>query len=414
MFLVPASTFCYSAIPWVLVLPSLARVIGRKKTIAFVSFTSIITYIVFCCSTTPLHLLITEILIGVHHATTTTTSIIVLTEYVSPEYRGFFFAIKSASIFWGIWVANTIGTFAHWSNIPKFGLVCTLYTLTVFLWPESPYWLASKNRFVEARKSHRWLKGVGKKSELELEKIISSFADKTEEISPASYSLKFVRTKGFYMPLFLSLVAISQYHFSGKFVITVYALDIMKKIVQNEGDAYKSMLILDGITVLSTYFGCYLTKILKRRTILLSASGTAITFLFIMSLYLYLVKISVIVENIYLSILFLAGFSISISCGPMIMTSTLYGELTPVRYKNISLTIIALMFFTMHGTLLKVAPLIFKALTMPGVFLFYAITSLFCAVLMYVYLPETKDKTLLDIEEYFKEGSKKKFNKLLT
>lgn len=276
--------------------------------------------------------------------------------------------------------------------------------MTVLFWPESPHWLASKKRFVEARRSHRWLKGTGEKSEAELEELIKSYTNHDEKNDIRNF--KFVKMREFYMPLFLSLTVIAQYHFSGKFVITVYALDIMKKIMHDEAQAYKSMLILDGITVFSTYMGCVFTKIFKRRDLLLTASGLSIAFLFIMSLYLYLVKTSVMVENMYLSIFFLGGFSISISCGPMIMTSTIYGEVTPARFKNISITIIGFCFFALHGTMLKVAPFIFKFLTMPGVFLFYAITSLLCAVLVYVFLPETKDKTLLEIEEYFKDNSR--------
>ncbi|CAH2048839.1 unnamed protein product, partial [Iphiclides podalirius] len=197
------------------------------------------------------------------------------------------------------------------------------------------------------------------------------------------------------------MTSVTQYHFSGKFVCSVYILDILRKITNSESTAYTGMLILDGVTLLGMYMGCILTRFLNRRTMYLTSSAFGVLFLFLISIYLYLVRFTLIDENKYLSILLLTCFSISVGCGPMIMTTTIYGEIIPSKYK-VTLYLAIGLFFNMYSTgLLKIAPSVFRSLGLHGTFLFYAIVTGICTFLLYLYLPETKDKTLQEIEENF-------------
>lgn len=342
---------------------------------------------------------------GINHASNVTLSIIIVSEYTAPKYRGTFLAIKSASIFWGIWVANAIGTFFHWKYIPLLGIVLSLYTLTVFLWPESPQWLATQERFDECRISHRWLRGAHVEAERELEKLIESQTGLKENRKRnfLSKTVKTVTSKAFYKPIFLSGVMMMQYQFSGKIVCMVYAIDIIKKITQNESTAYIGMLILDGVTVTGMYLGCILARILNRRTLLFVSSGIGITFLYLLSLYLFLIDKGAIVENKVATIILLTMFSVSISCGPLILSTSIYAELIPLRFKSVCTMISALIFVCLTSTLLKLFPYICKNFHMSGAFLFYAVTSMVCAIISFIYLPETKDRTLQEIEDVFDE-----------
>ncbi|XP_060802268.1 facilitated trehalose transporter Tret1-like [Amyelois transitella] len=99
----------------------------------------------------------------------------VLTEYTSPKYRGLFLTIKSATFFWGIWVANAIGTFLHWKNVGVVGLLCMAYNLiTICFWCESPYWLVKQGRFDECAQILYWLKGADHQSQDELKNLIKA------------------------------------------------------------------------------------------------------------------------------------------------------------------------------------------------------------------------------------------------
>lgn len=54
------------------------------------------------------------------------------------------------------------------------------------------------------------------------------------------------------------------------------------------------------------------------------------------------------------------------------------------------------------GTFLKIAPSIFKTFGLHGAFLCFGILSLVFTVLLYKYLPETKNKTLQEIADAIK------------
>lgn len=343
---------------------------------------------------------------GMTYASNLTISVIVVSEYTSPKYRGMFLAIKSASIFWGVWVTNAIGTFFYWKYIPLVGMIVSVYPFTAIFWPESPHWLASKGRFDECRTAFSWLKGSSEKSRYELENLIKSQMEYNESSKNRSSNLcniKDYMTRAFYMPVFLSVVMMFQHNTSGKIVCVIYAIEIIKKITASESTAYISMLILDGVTVMGMYIGCFTSKFVKRRTMLLSTSSTGIIFLFIISFYLYLVSLSIIDERKAVTIGLLMLFSLSISCGPMILATSIYGELTPLKYQNPCMIITALTFVTLTSTMLKIAPFLFRTLHLHGTFLFYGVTSAACTIILYLYLPETKDKTLQEIEEGFSD-----------
>ncbi|CAH2240692.1 jg6645 [Pararge aegeria aegeria] len=394
----------YSGLPWGIVLPFIAYRFGRKISLIMLSVSILISNIIFYRSTTLTELMISQAMTGMLECSTNTLTIMVITEYTSPRYRGVFMTLKSASFYWGIWISNAMGTFFHWTNIGLVIFVFSVYNLLVIFYPESPFWLATKGRYEDCSKCHRWLKGTSKDSEEELEKLILSQKQQNTKIKKQHSEniivmfYRIVSCVTFYKPIFYAVLGTGLYHSSGKMAYSVYAIDIIQKITGSENTAYEGMLILDGVTILGMYLGSPLTKVLKRRTQLLSFSSIGAGFLFIMSIYLYMIQFNLLLENKYISLFLLVGFSISIGCGPMVMAACCYGELTPLKYRSTYLSIFTLLSSAATGSDLKTAPLVFRKFGTPGAFLYYAITSTVFICLLYKYLPETKDKTIQEIE----------------
>ncbi|KAJ0177830.1 hypothetical protein K1T71_006703 [Dendrolimus kikuchii] len=226
-----SSVHGYSALPWVFIIPIFTKYVGRKIPFILVCINTLVGFIIFYCSVNTTYLLISAIMQGMLLASNMTLLVVIVTEYSSPRYRGVFMIIESTFFFWGVWIANAIGTFSHWKNIGIIAFICSIYPLTAIMWPESPYWLAMKGRFDECVKSHHWLKGYDKDSEFELETLISSQREYQKSISERKKFanenrlksiMATITTKAFYMPLILSVCVMSMYHFSEKQNISVF------------------------------------------------------------------------------------------------------------------------------------------------------------------------------------------------
>lgn len=405
-----ASSITYSGTPWVFLLPMLAYTIGRKKSHLLVSFTTFVAYLIFYFSQNVTHILISQLFQGPLAASYLTTSIVTVTEYSSSRYRGIFLTFKSASFFWGVLVANAIGMFVHWRILGIVGVTCSIYNLvSIFIWPESPYWLASKRRFQECIESHRWIKGRSKVSELELERLLK--ANETKGFIVERLTVKKILNtlvqKDFWRPVLMSCLLACLYSFTGKMFCSVFALDILKKMTNDEKTAYTSMLILDAVTVASMYIGCVISRVMKRRTMLFAFSSIGISFLLSTSIYLFLVNSDVVSDNIYVAIPLLTGYSITIGSGPMILATSIIGELLPFESKSLSMCIIALVFKAVFGTFMKISPYCFKYLKLHGTFLMFSLLSVGVLILIYIYVPETKDKTLQEIDDAIKKKNVK-------
>ncbi|XP_069361203.1 facilitated trehalose transporter Tret1-2 homolog [Maniola hyperantus] len=406
------SVSSYGSLPWVLVLPIIAERYGRKILYIILWINTFVCALLFYFSTSVTELLISGFLVGMFQAVSLTGNVMVFTEYTSPNYRGIFLTFISATWFWGVWISNAIGTFSHWKNIGILIFICSIYNISTLFWPESPVWLATKGRFEECAKCHRWLKGDDKNSEEELKQLIYSLKEnlrrkQERQLHKQKHCViklyNSISDKEFYKPLLFCLLTSCLYHSSGKLACTGYAIDIIKTITLSESTAYEGMLVLDGITVLGMYIGVFLNKILKRRTMLLGTSSIGAMFLFILATYLYLVHLKFISENKYLTLFILTGFSITISCGPMIMCGCLASEMTPIKCRSLFLTVYALLSNAAMAFALKTFPYLFIYFHSHGTFLFCAITlSVFIGIL-YKVLPETKNKTILDIEKCFSD-----------
>lgn len=392
----------FSGIPWAIVLPILAAYIGRKPSFIFVTVVTVIAFTTFYTSSNTTQLLISQAMESCLGVSLVTIGTMVLTEYTSPKYRGFFLTFKSATFSWGIWVSNAIGTFFHWKNIGLVKLVLSVYPLIVVLfWPESPYWLASNGKLEKSAQAHRWLKGSTQDSELELKRLLST-QNKVETDSKYNTTLKGILVKEVYKSTLLCMCVLWLYTFSGKLACGFYSLDIIKKMTSSESTAYTGMLILDGTTVLGMYIGTILSRFLKRRTLFLFSSCIGIGTLFILSLYVYLLSLSMLPENWYVSISLLSVYSMGIGCGPMIMSSSLYAELLPLKCRSLAICIVVSSDKLIMGSVTHLTPIVIRQLGLHTAFLCFGVSSSICIGLLYIYMPETKDKSLQEISDTIK------------
>lgn len=376
--------------------------IGRRKTALIVTGNSLAAFIVLYYSSNALQVLISQILQGALSASATTAVPLMMTEYTSPKYRGMLLNAKMLVFFLGVWAANIIGMFSHWTNIGLFGIICSLYNLVALYYiPESPYWFSSKNKFDKCVASFRWLRGTTDESEKELNDLIKprnkNMNKEKKSITNCLWkSLQTLFEKQVYKALTLSILLLFSYYACGKIVCTVYSIQLIKQITDSESAAYNGMLILDGITICSLMISVILSKLFSQKILLLCSLSAGTLFMYIISLYLFLASLSIILENAYISLGLLIIFSAAVSCS-LAVSLTIYPEVLPLRSRGLCVCLSSIFCKFGLGTTLKISPYLFKTLGSHGAFLSFAIASTISIILIYLFVPETKNKTLHEI-----------------
>ncbi|XP_028176927.1 facilitated trehalose transporter Tret1-like [Ostrinia furnacalis] len=405
-----ASASGFVAIPTVVVSVIVVHHFGRKKVYNYATVVSFVCFTILYCSKNATDLLVSRLFCGVQSGLLLSTFLMVMTESMKPRYRGLFFALKSASIYWGVWCSNTIGTFCPYNYIGIVGMSCSVINFFItFVIPETPFWLASRGRYEECAAAHRWLKGADEDTEKELKAIFDSFQkDGKVPIQTRKSLLTTVKEywtiicqPSFYKPVSIGFIIEMMCVATGKLVFAMYAIEIIGKVTKNKTTAHYFMLILDGFSVLGMYMGCVLAKRLKRRTMLLCSSTLSAILMFAVSFYLYLVKFKIMSENNILFLSILVLYSLITCCGPMLLFSVICGELFPLKGRSFGVILSGVINSALFGLSMKFTPYLLWAINTENTFLFFAIFSTTCIILEYKYLPETKDKTLNEIAALF-------------
>lgn len=195
---------------------------------------------------------------------------------------------------------------------------------------------------------------------------------------------------------------------SGTYLIVFYAVDIITEIC-NFGDAMaistmQSAVVTALIRLLLTVVYCVLLLICNRRKLYLSSTFFSGVFALMLSVFLYWTgdgKKS-LEELIIIGILML--LYISFNSPLMLVPGIMVGELLPLRVRHWS-GIIFTAFNLMLFGITKLFPLLKSMLRSRGLFLMFGCSSLLASVLFFWLLPETKNRTLNDIEDYYRQDN---------
>lgn len=339
---------------------------------------------------------------------------IVIGEYTDPKYRGVFLYLKNASVCLGALFLHVISRYLHWRTIALISLVPLLIALAIiYTWPESPAWLASKQHYVKSQEAFYWLRGDSVTSRKEIESILEAQKANLSRLKTHSnYKSKLVdffrkfTQKDFLKPTFIMILAIAVLELSGRHVFPSYALHIMTNITGETSQSFYYALSIDVIMTTSAVLASFLVKIMNRRTLLFSSGFTAIGVLMMFCLYMILADKDIISNNkpwIPIALLVLYFILANLGCAPIPLA--LVGEVFPLSHREVGSAMSGIYFSVALWAGLKSAPHLIASIKVYGFFALYGIIMGLCLMILYFIIPETKDRTLQEIENYFKYGT---------
>ncbi|CAH2061113.1 unnamed protein product, partial [Iphiclides podalirius] len=363
-------------------------------------------------------LIFARLLQGLSMGMGTTLGPVLIGEYTSPKNRGAFLTVISVMISAGVLVVHTLGCYLHWQTA---AIVCAFVTLAdfiiVLLSPESPSWLADRGKHEESRRVFRWLRGDGE--ETELRRMVEATTEKQSKpagnisqsmlqtiVAKIRYIETILKRKEFYKPIIIMIHIYMLSQWAGVNVLSTYIIDLLDVLVGNGVDIKLMVVALDSQRIVSNVVGVYLIKKRKRRTMLLAIGCLAMFAMLATALFSYLQTNQIITnDHRLIGILLLHLHMLSVGIGSLPISFIIAGELFPLEFRSLAGGISVLFHSSSFFIVIKTVPYLFNTIGLHGAYCLYTLVSGYCLMVAWWFLPETKDRTLQEIEDEFRGTS---------
>ncbi|NLO69493.1 MAG: sugar porter family MFS transporter [Porphyromonadaceae bacterium] len=385
---------------------SLADRFGRKPLMLLAALIFIVASIGTGFSHTISVLIAYRIFGGVAIGIASTVSPMYISEISPAKARGKFVSINQLTIVLGILSAQIVNWLIAKPIIPSEDFlaswnvqhgwrwmfwVCAipafLYFIFVFFIPESPRWMTINKKSEKAFKTFNRLGGADY-ARKQVKEILSTPV-KTEE----NTSLKSLfRGKMAKIILIGIIIAVLQ-QWSGINVIFNYAQEIFSSAGYHVSDMLFNIVITGVVNVIFTFVGIYTVDKLGRKTLMLFGTIGLTSIYAVLGLGYYLQ-----VEGVLMLILVVSA----IACYAMTLapiTWVVISELFPNRVRARAMAVSTFALWTACFVLTFTFPLLNKGLGSYGTFWLYGLICLGGFIFIKKYLPETKRKTLEEIEK---------------
>ncbi|XP_052746355.1 uncharacterized protein LOC112045175 [Bicyclus anynana] len=350
--------------------------------------------------------MISRIIGGVSVGALFALNLFVTSEYTCPNTRALFIniiVVIAPAI--GTAVGHAMGILLHWRCAALFGLATAFLSAVLpYFWIDSPHWLASRGRFEECEKTFRMLHGTTQCSERQLQLLIKLERSKLEAIQetkcePLKRIVAVLKKKYFWDIFILSLFVDLYLVASEKIAFSLLASVIIADIT-GSSNVLLFTFIVDGFLILGPCLSCFFIRKCSMRTLLFT-SGLAANFVLLIFSLCYYFRNGDGLFN-WINIGLLALYFIIINTGPYPVLETIYSEMFPLEIKMYMFTVSGsiLMFVTSFSVF--ILPFIVKTVGYHGLFVMNSLLMSVSLVYIWWKLPETKGKTLQEIEVYFK------------
>lgn len=412
-----ASIIGFALILGSIIITILLDSIGRKKSHLLTIFPVLVGWVTILLVNNVAGLIAARFLQGVAMGMLGPLGSIIIGEMTDPKNRGMFLTSVSLSLTLGVLFSHTLGTYFTWQQS---GLICSITTFTslclIIFTPESPSWLISKGRYNEASEVFFWLRGRSEIQERELERMIvaqkiARSSSITDEKSSIKTSLKRYfkhlseagKKPEFFKPVIIMCFLYIMFQFAGINVISSYATDIIHQVVGPEANAKLLMVALDIERLICNLIAVYLMKTLKRRTLLFSSGIVCVLSYLGKGFYVYAKQNNLLPYDSQWIPIFLIGlYMFSLTVGISSIPFAVSGEIFPLEYRalggGVSYLALSMNFFLA----VKCFPVLISAMGLSLTYLLYAGIVTICMTVIWFMMPETKDRTLQEIEDGFR------------
>jgi len=287
------------------------------------------------------------------------------------------------------WLAQ-IFILEPWRGMFAVGIIpAMIFVLMALFIPESPRWLALKNRTAEAGSILTSIAGSSyAKKELEEIQNAISHSENTKVTDLFRGQLK--------KPILIGILLAALSQFSGINAIIYYGPSILEKAGFQLGDALGGQVTIGVVNMLFTIVAIYYIDKLGRKPLLLWGIGGAI-FSLLLAAVLFAADISIAWLVLIPIVLFIACFAFSF--GPV--TWVVISEIFPTKVRGEAVAISTMGLWLANWIVGQFFPALLNSAGAAFTFLVFAIFSAYAFYITWKKIPETKGKSLEEIEKFW-------------
>jgi len=326
-----------------------------------------------------------------------------IAEIAQPQHRGWLGGITTPVLAFGTLISYTLGSLISWHFIAIIGAVIPLLLIPgLALLHDSPYWHLQKGDEKKALAVMESFRKEGSNSLAELLAISDTLS--TSEFTWKE-SLQHLTHRQYRRP-FLTLNALFLLMtFTGNFAISFYAVEVFQKAGAGHINEYLSAIIIGAIRLLGSLLFIPAVKHLSRRLLMCGSSFVMGVSMSVLGLAMYSHETGVLSNLDTITWLPLVCVTIYMLADPVGVGSVpfLYlGEFFPsemrsllsgitIGLSNLELFIVVKTFPNLTGSMIGTS----------GTFWLYAGFCFVTLLYTLVWIPETRGRSLQDIERYF-------------
>jgi sugar porter (SP) family MFS transporter len=353
---------------------------------------------------------------GVGIGIASTISPLYIAEIAPPKYRGLFVSINQLTVVLGIlgaqitnmlitekipdgfteaqilasWNGQTGWRWMFWAGL----FPAVLFFVLMFLIPESPRYLAKKGKYDKAGVILNKIGGAEYTSAA-INEIKETFEDETHGTGLKTLFDK--RTLGI---LLIGIVLAAFQQWCGINIIFNYAQEIFVSAGYGINDLFMNIVITGSINLVFTIVAMGTVDRLGRKKLMLLGSG-GLAIIYAVMGYLYYTNVT----GMPLMILVLLAIAIyAMSLAPIVWV--ILSEIFPNRIRGLAMSISTFALWIASALLVQTFPFLNESLGTYGTFWIYGVICALGFLFVWAKLPETKNKSLEQIEEELLSGKK--------
>ncbi|XP_039283007.1 facilitated trehalose transporter Tret1-2 homolog [Nilaparvata lugens] len=345
-----------------------------------------------------------------------------VSECAVPKIRGILGSLPALFMAFGVLVSYILGAFMPWNHL---AIASALFPLAMLIFliplPESPIWLRNKNRPAKADEALQWLNQNPHSMKMDVFSVATSESktpqqpktvvalpvDKSKDTknkTPHPYASSVLFSKPIMVPFGLSCMILIFQQVSGIDTVIFYTVMIFSASKSSIGD-YTATIMVGLVQVVATFLSIFFIDRVGRRPLLLVSGVTMGFSMAALGTYFHL-KDQNKAEGLGLLpvvslIVFTAGFSIGYCNIPFL----LMGELLPLAQRSLLSSIAGALNLGSMFLIIKTYNNIKERAGEQGVFWLYSFFCFLSCIFVFFFLPETKGKSLEEIENYFHKNT---------